>query len=115
MDAREHIDEAERLLKRSEDGQGSTAVATLNATQAVAHAAIATALNTAPVVVTISAPRPAPTQAPKGYVCAGGCGHSINAHRGAGCDVMNCECPAPHGIIAPGVDVPDNISTITGG
>lgn len=41
--------------------------------------------------------------APRGYVCAAGCGHSIAVHREHGCDALGgqCECPAPHGRILP--------------
>jgi len=55
MDAQEHIAEAQRLLELSE-ATYSPATATCLATQATAHAAIATALNTAPVVIEVSGP-----------------------------------------------------------
>jgi len=45
--------------------------------------------------------------APKGFICAAGCGHGISAHREAGCDVRVgaaevCGCSAPYGRIPPG-------------
>lgn len=56
--------------------------------------------------------------APKGYLCAAGCGHFVSAHREAGCDVtlagageaapaFVCECPAPYGRILPSAEASD--------
>jgi hypothetical protein len=53
--------------------------------------------------------------APKGYICAAGCGHDTAIHRDGGCDLSNCDCPAPGGRLVPAPDVPDDASSITGG
>jgi hypothetical protein len=41
---------------------------------------------------------------PRGYVCAAGCGHGTTVHREHGCDVGQCECPAPYGRILPSAE-----------
>jgi hypothetical protein len=41
---------------------------------------------------------------PRGYVCAARCGHSTTVHREHGCDVDQCECPAPYGRILPSAE-----------
>lgn len=46
--------------------------------------------------------------APRGYRCAAGCGHDIYSHREHGCDVGECECPAPHGRILPSAEATDH-------
>jgi hypothetical protein len=50
--------------------------------------------------------------APKGFRCAAGCGHSIAVHREAGCDMGDCDCPAPYGRLMRQPDVPDDLSTL---
>lgn len=58
--------------------------------------------------------------APKGYVCAAGCGHHIGGHGEAGCnawlaDSSVCPCPAPFGRLLPPEVVPDDPSSLLGG
>lgn len=43
--------------------------------------------------------------APKGYVCAAGCGDSIAVHRRFGCDMLGCPCQAPYGRVLPSTEV----------
>lgn len=52
--------------------------------------------------------------APKGFQCAVGCGHSINVHRTAGCDMPDCDCPAPYGRILPSEEANTPAEIITG-
>lgn len=52
--------------------------------------------------------------APKGFTCAAGCGHGIAVHRVTGCDVRNCDCPAPYGRILPSTEAPAPAEARTG-
>lgn len=66
-------------------------------------AILATGAPLAGWVVTPETARQLP--APKGYVCAAGCGDSIAVHRRFGCDMLGCPCQAPYGRVLPSSEV----------